>query len=287
MLPTVQTWPIIQLKATATDNCPGSTIRFTQSPDANTVLQNRVPVKVTLTAIDNSGGSSSITFNVTAKNDIEPPGRSVSVSPATTSGCKGDPITFTATVKNPDAGTRYQWLVNGINAGTNTPQFVADNLKTGDLVNCAVTTGGGCGIPNLGLDAAVTINPYPTINLNPAEQIIAGKNITFKPVVSGSIATYNWTPTYGLSNPNSQYAVASPQKTTTYKLNVISTDGCAASSFVTVTVINTIIPPNTFSPNGDGQNDTWNIKGLDSYPQSVTMVFNRYGSVVYKSTGYP
>jgi gliding motility-associated-like protein len=274
------------IKATATDNCPGSTIRFTQSPEANTVLQNRVPVKVTLTAIDNSGGSSSITFNVTAKNDIEPPGRSVSVSPATASGCQGDPITFTATVKNPDAGTRYQWLVNGINVGTNTPQFVADNLKTGDLVNCAVTTGGGCGIPNLGLDVAVTINPYPTINLNPAEQIIAGKNITFKPVVFGSIAAYNWTPAYGLSNPNSQYAVASPQKTTTYKLKVTSTDDCVASSLVTVTVINTIIPPNTFSPNGDGQNDTWNIKGLDSYPQSVTLVFNRYGSIVYKSTGY-
>jgi gliding motility-associated-like protein len=43
---------------------------------------------------------------------------------------------------------------------------------------------------------------------------------------------------------------------------------------------------NTFSPNSDGKNDTWDIEALDTYPESVTQVFNRYGAIVFKSTGY-
>jgi gliding motility-associated-like protein len=275
------------IKAAATDNCPASTIRFTQTPDANTLLQNHVPLKVTLTATDNTGGTNSITFNVTAQNDVEPPGRSVKVSASSTSSCEGSPIKFIADVKNPDAGTSYQWLVNGVNSGLNSPEFVSSTLKTGDFVNCAVTTGGGCGIPNLGFDVPVVVNPYPVITLNPAEQIIAGKSIQLNPIVSGNIATYNWIPTDGLSDSHSQYPVASPDNTTTYKLTATSVDGCPAESMVKVTVIHNITPPNTFSPNGDGQNDTWNITGLDSYPVSTTQVFNRYGSAVFKSTGYP
>ena len=41
--------------------------------------------------------------------------------------------------------------------------------------------------------------------------------------------------------------------------------------------------PTAFSPNGDGQNDLWNIAGLANYPNIVVTIFNRWGSEVYKS----
>jgi gliding motility-associated-like protein len=44
--------------------------------------------------------------------------------------------------------------------------------------------------------------------------------------------------------------------------------------------------PNAFSPNGDGINDTWHIKYLESYPGATIEVFNRYGQRVFSSTGY-
>jgi gliding motility-associated-like protein len=57
---------------------------------------------------------------------------------------------------------------------------------------------------------------------------------------------------------------------------------------ITVTkAIPAIVIPNTFTPNADGINDIWAISGLDSYPQSTTQVFNRYGSLVFQSQGYP
>jgi gliding motility-associated-like protein len=47
-----------------------------------------------------------------------------------------------------------------------------------------------------------------------------------------------------------------------------------------------IVIPNTFTPNGDGVNDLWNIAALQGYPNCSLTIFTRYGSVIYKSTGY-
>ncbi len=43
--------------------------------------------------------------------------------------------------------------------------------------------------------------------------------------------------------------------------------------------------PNTFTPNGDGVNDTWNIKGLEGYPSAQLEIYNRYGGLVYNEKG--
>ncbi|HSC39067.1 MAG TPA: gliding motility-associated C-terminal domain-containing protein, partial [Chitinophagaceae bacterium] len=65
-------------------------------------------------------------------------------------------------------------------------------------------------------------------------------------------------------------------------------NGCGtATDEVFVRVFQKVTAPNAFSPNGDGINDYWVIDGLDTYPESVTDVFNRYGQRVFHSTGYP
>jgi gliding motility-associated-like protein len=52
-------------------------------------------------------------------------------------------------------------------------------------------------------------------------------------------------------------------------------------------VLKAPIVPNAFSPNGDGVNDIWNIKYLESYANATVTVFNRYGSIIYYSAkGY-
>ena len=51
-------------------------------------------------------------------------------------------------------------------------------------------------------------------------------------------------------------------------------------------------PPTTmefytgFSPNGDGQNDFFTIKGISQYPNNELAVFNRWGTEVFKMKGY-
>jgi len=43
---------------------------------------------------------------------------------------------------------------------------------------------------------------------------------------------------------------------------------------------------NYFSPNGDGINDVWNLDGLlNRYPKAKAIIYNRWGNVVWRSTG--
>jgi len=44
---------------------------------------------------------------------------------------------------------------------------------------------------------------------------------------------------------------------------------------------------NTITPNGDGINDYWDIKGLDAYPAATVKIFNRSGQIIFQSIGYP
>jgi gliding motility-associated-like protein len=46
------------------------------------------------------------------------------------------------------------------------------------------------------------------------------------------------------------------------------------------------IIPNTFTPNGDGYNDKWEIQYIESYPGAVIEVYNTTGQLIFRSVGY-
>lgn len=96
---------------------------------------------------------------------------------------------------------------------------------------------------------------------------------------------YTWSPTNGLSGANVPDPIASPSGTTIYSVTTTVGD-CVFTDDVMVQVIRRIDPPNTFTPNGDGINDTWVIPGIGSYPGAQVVIHDRWGQIVYKSTGY-
>lgn len=60
-----------------------------------------------------------------------------------------------------------------------------------------------------------------------------------------------------------------------------------SSNLVSTTVDNAdFIIPNVITPNGDGSNDTFKIKGLENYPGTQVTIFNRWGNEVYRSGNY-
>lgn len=59
-----------------------------------------------------------------------------------------------------------------------------------------------------------------------------------------------------------------------------------AKLLITVTKETVIIVPGGFSPNGDGNNDGFVIKGLELYPDNELLIINRWGDEVYKAAPY-
>ncbi|AOM79282.1 hypothetical protein BFS30_20195 [Pedobacter steynii] len=72
----------------------------------------------------------------------------------------------------------------------------------------------------------------------------------------------------------------------TYKIN----DANGLHSNTAVVTVNVVPPdldiPNTFTPNGDGKNDTFQIKGRENYDSIEISIFNRWGDEVYKNKNY-
>ena len=134
----------------------------------------------------------------------------------------------------------------------------------------------------------IEVYALPKISVEPEIYILSGGQKTIPTVVDNPNAKfrYKWTPAIGLDKDNVQNPIASPDKDTEYTLSVTIDGMCEVTTKVLVKVLGEINPPNSFSPNGDGINDIWNIKSIDSYPDALVQVFNRNGQKVFSSVGY-
>ena len=233
------TTPVYQWKV---NNINAGTNSATFSPAS---LNNGDQVKCvlsvnTLCAVNQTLTSNSITVSVTAAAPA-----AVSISANNPTSCAGTPLTFTAIPVN--GGTpSYQWQVNGVNAGTNSPVFTSSSLVNNDAVKVTMTSSLACAIPATATSNIITtiINATPVANAGPDVSICVGSNT----VLQGSGGNmYSWSPVTGLSNPFIANPVATPANTTVYTLTV--TNGtCTSTDAVLVTVSAPTIPAVTIAP---------------------------------------
>jgi len=124
------------------------------------------------------------------------------------------------------------------------------------------------------------------VDAGPDKYILLGKSDILTPVVTDSALNYLWTPPSYLNSDTVLNPVCSPQYNLTYTFTASTKEGCSRSDTVRVFVLFPPVVPNAFSPNGDGINDTWKIKYLDTYPGATVDVYSRYGQLVFHSNGY-
>ncbi len=188
---------------------------------------------------------------------------------------------------NPLANTITAWQWNfgdGTLATTQNPDKLYASAGT-YTISLYYTTNTGCNSDTLSRE--VVVHPFPIVNAGPDRFLLQGGETTLEATVSGS-SDYNylWTPNTWLINNTVLQAVSRAQDDITYRLTVTGAGGCSASDEVFVRLLLQPVIPNAFSPNGDGINDTWIIRHLDTYPGATVQVFDRYGRIVFSSTGY-
>ena len=71
-----------------------------------------------------------------------------------------------------------------------------------------------------------------------------------------------------------------------YTVNVTDEQGCTVTDSITLREPEAIKLPNGFTPNGDGFNDFYVIKGIQGYPGNKVNIFNRWGNLVFSTQDY-
>jgi gliding motility-associated-like protein len=132
----------------------------------------------------------------------------------------------------------------------------------------------------------IEVLALPVVNVPSIVYILSGGQKVIPATAKGDNLIYKWTPAIGLDHDDILTPIVSIDKETDYQLTVSINGLCDVVVNVTVKVLDQVSPPNSFSPNGDGVNDVWNIKSLDSYPDAIVSVFNRSGQKVFTTKGY-
>jgi gliding motility-associated-like protein len=101
--------------------------------------------------------------------------------------------------------------------------------------------------------------------------------------VSNATPPYSYLWTNGNTNPLAKDLVDD-----IYQVTVTDANGCIGTSTAIVgTDDNDCLEiHNAMSPNGDGENDTWIISGIQGKTDANVKVFNRWGSLIYESNNY-
>jgi gliding motility-associated-like protein len=138
----------------------------------------------------------------------------------------------------------------------------------------------------------VRVNPLPTVTLPSTLTMQNGFPITLPGVYSSNVVQYSWLP-----DNNTLSCIDCPQPTTIntkfttkYSVSVVDSNGCKNTGDVNVVVIcmnANVYVPNTFSPNGDGSNDVFYVRGKGLERVKSLRVFNRWGEIVFEKKDFP
>ena len=219
----------------------------------------------------------------------------------------GTAITFTAAPglspqDNAPYSLSYQWNLNGNPiANATEPTYTSACSHNDDSFTCTITP---TGVPCLTYQSVTSASQRVSIsneNTPITAQITASENGVYKGtyiffdaelIGDAKAVSYLWqingidtnvfTPefkTYSLKNNDEVRCV------------IFTNNGCTPvviSDPIKMIIYPTpdVVIPNTFTPNGDGINDVWEIKYLELYRNSSIKIFNRYGALLYHSKGY-
>ncbi len=122
----------------------------------------------------------------------------VSIGASATPPCQGQSITYTALAENGGLNPQYQWLVNGMFVGSNSPVYTYVP-SSGDAVTCYLTSDLSCTVGNPAMSNTISMifPPYVPVSVfincsaNPACEGIPSV-FTAIPVNGGSGPLYQW-----------------------------------------------------------------------------------------------
>jgi uncharacterized protein (TIGR02145 family) len=213
----------ITITESANSICAGSNVTFTSSivngganpafqwtvnganVGTNTAIytyppQNGDVVACILTSSGSCLSENPVTSNAVTMTISPAVAVSVTISVSAFNVCAGTSVTCTANPVNGGTNPFFQWTVNGINVGDNSPTYTFTPIN-GDKVKCYLTSSFTCvsgNNPAASNTRTITVNPVLSASVSiaatPTGAVCQGNNVTFSaiPVNPGTTPTYQW-----------------------------------------------------------------------------------------------
>jgi gliding motility-associated-like protein len=175
---------------------------------------------------------------------------------------------------------------NGRTAATQYPQPLVYTEPGRFTIQTIATNSSGC------VDTAVKrllVNPLPWVTLPTTLTTRTGTPVPITATYFGGVVSYNWTYPESLDCSTCPEPVATPKFDTRYRVDFVDSNGCRNNGYVQVLVFcnnDNVFVPNTFSPNGDGSNDVFYVRGKGLSRVKSLRIFNRWGQVVFDRSNF-
>lgn len=200
--------------------------------------------------------------------------------------CAGNVTTLTAASTNPAIIFTYVWSPDSVIQGSPVGSTINAIPSSTQYLYVTASSANGCIVED-SIQIFVGNIPNGLVQASASEYLVAeGANVTLIGEPSG-YASYSWTPTTGLSDPNAQSTNAFIEESTLFTLSV--SDGiCTKSDTTFVKTFNFICGdpyiyiPNAFSPNGDQENDVLYVRGA-LIKEMTFRIYDRWGELVFES----
>jgi gliding motility-associated-like protein len=236
-------------------NGPITTWAWSANPSAGVVfIPNAAAQNPTVTFT--TPGSYTFTAQATGASGTGSAAQTITVLPTVVSSvsltanpanpvCAGQAISFTATPTNGGTAPVYQWTLNGVASGSNSPNYSVTVPVNNDVVAVTLVADTTCAAnatDSYTIVVSPTVTPSATITPNPAA-VCAGGSITFTvtPTNGGAVPSYQWVVSganMGTNSPNFTFSPVGGEQVSvvlTSNANCLATT-TANSNTVTVTI---------------------------------------------------
>ncbi len=253
--PTVCTGSSVNLTAAG-----ASTYSWNTGSTANPLSVTPGATSYTVTGTSAVGCTNTAVSTVTV---VAKPTLTLTPSPATI--CAGASSTLTAS-----GGSTYTWTApagGGLSAATGVSVTATPTVPSGTLTYTLTgTAASSCTNTTTG---SLVVNPLPSYTLTGNAYTMCNGGSTTFTVNAGTGATYTWTPSATLTNPNTANPTASPTTSTIYSVVATNTLGCTNGVAATVTLNVNPAPTLTLTANSftvcNGTSQTFTVAGASSY----------------------
>lgn len=202
--------------------------------------------------------------------------------------CKDDFVNYAGIFNRPDTSI-VQWAWTFPNGATSLQQVpIRQQFTTAGnfTVQTIATNSSSCA------DTAtrnLLVNPLPVVTIPSPQTTMVGTPVLLPATYTNNVITYSWLPPTGLSCNDCAQPLANPKFNTLYTVTATDSNGCKNTGQVQVIVVckgANVFVPNTFSPNGDGSNDVFYVRGKGLARVKSLRIFNRWGETVFERINF-